>query len=238
MFDLIALDADDTLWHNENAYYLARERFRSLMEKYQVNGSVDACADHLEVANLDVYGYGVMSFVLSLIEAGLELTGGEMRGEDVRELLDLGKAMLGAEVTLYQTTEEVVSRLSDAYTLMVITKGDLLHQRNKVLRSGLGDYFGYVEELSHKRPKDYAEILKRHAVEPHRFLMVGNSMRSDILPVVEIGGWAIHVPSEKIWAHEAAELPDHLQERVFQAESLGEVPGLIEKLEESLISNL
>ncbi|HZD10176.1 MAG TPA: HAD family hydrolase [Candidatus Binatia bacterium] len=236
MFELIALDADDTLWHNEDAYHLARARFRELMAKYDVDGAVDECADHLEVANIDFYGYGVMSFVLSLIEAGLDLTGDRFRGEDVRALVDLAKTMLTAEVSLYQTTEEVVSRLSEAYELMVITKGDLLHQRNKVLRSGLGDYFGYVEVLSHKRPQDYAEILARYDVAPERFLMVGNSMRSDVLPVVEIGGWAIHVPSENTWAHEVAELPDHLQERVFEAQNLSEVPALIKKLEDSLES--
>lgn len=235
MFDLIALDADDTLWHNENAYLQARQRFREIMARYDVNGSVDDLADHLEVANIEYYGYGVMSFVLSLIEAGLELTDNGLRGEDVRALLDLSKAMLTAEVRLYQVTEDVVAQLSEAYTLMVITKGDLLHQRNKVLRSGLRDYFGYVEVVSHKRPQDYAEVLARHGVAPQRFLMVGNSIRSDILPVAELGGWAIHVPSEKVWAHEVAELPEQLRERVFEAKSLAEVPALVKELEASLV---
>jgi putative hydrolase of the HAD superfamily len=232
MFELIALDADDTLWHNENLYHEARERFREVMAPYELD-DVDERADHLEVANIDYYGYGVMSFILSLIEAGLDLTGDRLRGEDVRALMDLGKAMLTAEVRLYQTTEEVVSRLAENYNLMVITKGDLLHQHNKVLRSGLGDYFGYVEVLSHKRPEDYAAILKRHKIQPEQFLMVGNSMRSDILPVVELGGWAIYVPSKNTWAHEVAELPEHLGERVFEAQSLGEVPALIASLEAS-----
>lgn len=234
MFDLIALDADDTLWHNEQLYHDARALFRQIMSGYDVYGDVDARADHLEVANIDYYGYGVMSFVLSLIEAGLDLTGDRLRGEDVRGLLDLAKAMLTAEVQLYQATEDVVSILSERYTLMVITKGDLLHQRNKVLRSGLHGYFGYVEVLSHKRPRDYAAVLERYDVAPERFLMVGNSMRSDILPVVELGGWAIHVPSDNTWAHEVADLPEGLEERVFEAQSLADVPALIEKLEETL----
>ena len=234
MFDLIGLDADDTLWHNEGAYHLARDRFREIMARYEVGDAIDERADTLEVDNIEVYGYGVMSFILSMIEAGLELTDNGLRGEDVRALMELGKAMMGAEVQLYQTTEEVVARLAEKYELMVITKGDLRHQRNKVLRSGLRDYFGYVEVLSHKRPEDYAEVLARYGVQPERFLMVGNSMRSDILPVVELGGWAIHVPSEKMWAHEVAELPEHLGERVFEAQSLGETPALIAKLEESL----
>ena len=231
MFDLIALDADDTLWHNEQLYHDARERFRQIMADYEVNGSIDERADHLEVANIEFYGYGVMSFILSLIEAGLDLTGDRLRGHDVRALMDLGKAMLTAEVQLYQTTEDVVARLSEKYTLMVITKGDLLHQRNKVIRSGLHDYFGFVEVLSHKRPQDYAEILARYEVAPERFLMVGNSMRSDILPVVELGGWAIHVPSKNTWAHEVAELPDDYKGRVFEAATLADVPDLIKRVE-------
>lgn len=230
MFDLIALDADDTLWHNEQVYLQARERFREIMANYEVNGSVDDLADHLEVANIEYYGYGVMSFVLSLMEAALDLTDDRLRGEDVRKLIELSKTMLTAEVLLYQQTEDVVAQLAEEYNLMVITKGDLLHQRNKVLRSGLGDYFGYVEVVSHKRPQDYAEVLKRYDVAPEQFLMVGNSMRSDILPVAELGGWAIHVPSEKVWAHEVAELPEHLRERVFEAESLLDVPVLIKEL--------
>lgn len=234
MFDLIALDADDTLWHNEDAYHEARARFREIMSGYDVNGDVDALADHLEVANIDYYGYGVMSFVLSLIEAGMELTGDGLRGEDVRALMDMGKMMLTAEVLLYQATEDVVSALAEAYPLIVITKGDLLHQRNKVLRSGLGDYFGHVEVVSHKRPQDYAEVLARHGVQAERFLMVGNSMRSDILPVLELGGWAIYVPSENTWAHEAgtplSELPGDLRARVFEAATLDDVPALLEKL--------
>lgn len=234
MFDLIALDADDTLWHNEQIYHDARALFRQIMSGYETSGDVDARADHLEVANIDYFGYGVMSFVLSLIEAGLDLTDDGLRGEDVRRLLDLAKAMLTAEVQLYQATEDVVSILSERYTLMVITKGDLLHQRNKVLRSGLHGYFGYVEVLSHKRPQDYAAVLERYEVAPERFLMVGNSMRSDILPVVELGGWAIHVPSDNMWAHEVAELPEGLEERVFEVQSLADVPALIEKLEEEL----
>lgn len=234
MFDLIALDADDTLWHNENAYLQARQRFREIMAAYEVNGSVDDLADHLEVANIEYYGYGVMSFVLSLMEAGLELTDDGLRGEDVRRLIELSKSMLTAEVRLYQRTEDVVAQLAEEYALMVITKGDLLHQRNKVLRSGLRDYFGYVEVVSHKRPQDYAEVLERYNVAPERFLMVGNSMRSDILPVAELGGWAIHVPSEKVWAHEVAELPEKLRERVFEAESLSDVPALVKELEASL----
>lgn len=234
MFDLIAVDADDTLWHNEQVYLQARQRFRDIMDGYEVNGSVDDVADHLEVANIEYYGYGVMSFVLSLMEAGLDLTDDGLRGQDVRRLIELSKEMLTSEVRLYQTTEDVVAQLAEEYTLMVITKGDLLHQRNKVLRSGLRDYFGYVEVVSHKRPQDYAELLRRYDVAPDRFLMIGNSMRSDIMPVAELGGWAIHVPSEKVWAHEVAELPGHLRERVFEAESLADVPALIKELEASL----
>jgi putative hydrolase of the HAD superfamily len=230
MFDLIALDADDTLWRNEDFYGQARDRFRRLLAKYEVNGDVDERADTLEVANIEYYGYGVMSFILSLIEAAIDLTDGAFAAQDVQKLLDLGKEMLTADVQLLEHTETVVARVADRHPLIVITKGDLLHQRNKVKESGLRDYFRHVEVVSHKTPETYAEILTRHQVAPDRFLMVGNSLRSDVLPVLELGAWAVHVPHEKTWDHEIVEPPAEAGERFLEVEHLGQLPGLLAKL--------
>jgi putative hydrolase of the HAD superfamily len=230
MFDLIAFDADDTLWHNEHWYYEARDRFRELMARYDVNGSVDERADYYEVANIEYYGYGVMSFVLSLIEAAVELTDGAISGEDVGELLELGKHMLTDDVRVFAGVRETLEQLSDHYPLMLITKGDLLHQRNKVASSGLEPYFRYVEVVSHKTPRDYGRILERHQIEPSRFLMVGNSLRSDVVPVAELGGWAVHVPTESTWVHEIVDLPQNLNGRVFEVERIGQIPELVRQL--------
>lgn len=230
MFDLVAFDADDTLWHNEDFYWRARERFRQMMAKYDVNGSVEEHADYMEVANIKYYGYGVMSFILSLIEAAIDLTEGAVRTEDIEVLMEMGKEMLTARVQVFEGVEETVARVADAHPLLLITKGDLLHQQNKVSDSGLRSYFKHVEVVSHKTPETYAAILKRFNVEPARFLMVGNSMRSDILPVLELGGWTVHVPSHRTWGHEVAEPPSEAGERFFEVEHLGQVPGLLQEL--------
>lgn len=230
MFELIAFDADDTLWHNEHWYYDARDKFRELMARYEVNGSVDERADYYEVANIDYYGYGVMSFVLSLIEAAIELTEGKFSGEDVSELLQLGKHMLTDDVHVFPGVRETLEQLSATYPLMVITKGDLRHQRNKVVSSGLEQYFRYVEVVSNKTPQMYGHILEQHQVDPSRFLMIGNSLRSDVVPVAELGGWAIHVPTESTWAHEIVELPQKLNGHVFEVATVREIPELIQRL--------
>ena len=230
MFDLVAFDADDTLWHNEDFYWHARERFRQMMAKYEVNGSVDEHADYLEVANIQYYGYGVMSFILSLIEAAIDLTEGAVKTEDIEALMNMGKEMLTADVQVFEGVEETVAKVADQHPLLLITKGDLLHQQNKVSDSGLAPYFRHVEVVSHKTPETYAAILKRFGVEPARFLMVGNSMRSDILPVLEVGGWTVHVPSDRTWGHEVAELPPEVGERFFEVEQLDQVPELLQSI--------
>lgn len=233
MFDLVAFDADDTLWHNEDFYWNARRRFRDMMAKYELNGSADEHADYLEVANIEYYGYGVMSFILSLIEAAIDLTEGAVKTEDIEALMEMGKEMLTAQVQVFEGAEETVARVAETHPLMLITKGDLLHQQNKVSDSGLRSYFQHVQVVSHKTPQTYARILERLDVEPGRFLMVGNSMRSDILPVLEVGGWTVHVPSDRTWGHEVAELPAEAGERFFEVEHLEQVPDLLQELSNS-----
>jgi putative hydrolase of the HAD superfamily len=233
-FDLIAFDGDDTLWHNERSYRDGRDRFQRLLEAAGVDlgeDEVEARVNQTELANIEYYGYGVASFVLSLIETSIELTGGRVSGRELHGLIDLAKQMLSEEVELFASARKAVDALAATHPLMLITKGDLLHQTSKLERSGLRPSFKYVEVVSHKTPGVYAEILERRGVSPDRFLMIGNSLRSDVLPVIEAGGWAVYVPAALSWAHEHAELPDGAGARYFELATLEDLAGLVENLE-------
>ena len=236
-FDLIAFDGDDTLWHNERSYRAGRERFRRLLSGAGVelnDEEVEAHVNRTEIANLEYYGYGVSSFVLSLIETAVELTGGRVSGRQLGELIDLAKRMLTEEIDVFPGAGEALSALAPAYPLMLVTKGDLLHQRSKLERSGLERHFNFVEVVSHKTPSVYAAILARHGIEPGRFLMVGNSLRSDVLPVVEVGARAVHVPAALGWSHEHVEMPLEMKPRYFELPTLESLPALIERLQNEL----
>ncbi|MFO8036042.1 MAG: HAD family hydrolase [Anaerolineales bacterium] len=232
MFQWIAFDADDTLWHNEKIYRMGRERFRGILAKYDLQGDVEGHFNEVEIRNLRYYGYGVMSFVLSMIEAALQLTDGKIRAEDIQTLLDLSKEMLTAEVTLFDGARELISDLSVEYPLMLITKGDLSHQKRKVEESGLLPHFQAVEVVSEKTVGVYEEILGRHQVDVSHFLMVGNSIRSDIQPILELGGWAVHVVPHLTWDYEGGDIEGDLKERFWEAEDLGNVRQAIFSLQE------
>jgi len=234
VFDLIAFDGDDTLWHNERSYRMGRDRFLCLLRGAGVGLSADEIDEHvnrIEVRNIDYYGYGVSSFVLSLIETAIELTEGRVTGHDLRELIDLAKQMLTEEVELFEGAYDAVTSLAASYPLMLITKGDLQHQTSKVERSGLRAAFRSIEVVSTKTPAVYASILSRHGVEPSRFLMVGNSIRSDVLPIIELGGWAAHVQAALSWAHEDADVPGAARARYLELDSLASLAGLVSGLE-------
>ena len=231
-FDLIAFDADDTLWQNERLYQRGRERFHELLAKYILPDGADAQIDAIEIRNLPYYGYGAMGFVLSLIEAGLRLTDGWFSSQDVLTLLDYGKQMLGADVELFAHAEETLARVSTSHPLMLITKGDLNHQLSKINRSGLKGYFRNIEVVSDKNSATYAAILERMNIPAERFLMIGNSLRSDILPVLELGGWAIYIPQQITWTHEQIETPDGYGQRLSQAAHLEQLPELIQSLQQ------
>jgi len=231
--DLIAFDGDDTLWHNERSYREARERFRRLLARAGVvlsSQDIEAAVNRTEIANLAYYGYGVSSFVLSLTETAIDLTDGRIAGSDLRDLTELAKEMLTEDIELFPGAHETLTTLAATSPLMLITKGDLLHQRSKLERSGLARCFRYVEVVSHKTTDVYASILDRHGVAPTRFIMVGNSLRSDVLPVVEAGGWAVHVPAAVSWSHEDAEAPAHLHGRFIEVPALERVPDAIRTL--------
>lgn len=231
LFDVIAFDADDTLWHNERLYTGAQARFAQLLSQYHDPEWIAERLFQTETQNIVHFGYGIKAFALSMIETAVVLTEGRVSGQDVQAVINLAKEMLSAEIELLDLVDETIARLSTIYPLMVITKGDLLDQESKIRRSGLGAYFRYVEVVSDKTSAAYGRVLQRHAIEPSRFLMVGNSLRSDVLPVLELGGNAIHIPYETTWAHEAAAPPPLGQPGYYALESIGELPELLERLE-------
>lgn len=224
MLELIAFDADDTLWHNEAHFAEAQEKFKLMMRGYL---DTEYSTQHLyqtEVRNLRHYGYGVKSFGLSMIESAIELTHGRVSAKDIQTLLDLTKAMLDAPVSVLPGVKETLSRLSDDYVLMVITKGDLFDQESKMARSGLGDFFHDIEVVSEKDPHTYRKLLYKYGIRARNFMMVGNSLRSDIMPVVEIGANAVYVPHHKTWAHEHVQLDENKPKPFIELATVAELP--------------
>jgi putative hydrolase of the HAD superfamily len=232
--ELVAFDGDDTLWHNERSFLAGRVRFRRLLDAAGVvlsEEEIETAVNRVEVANIDYYGYGVSSFVLSLIETAIDLTGGRVTGAQLEGLIELSKHMLTEEIELFPGAREAVTSLAEHYPLMLVTKGDLLHQTSKLERSGLRDGFRFVEVVSHKTAAVYSAILARHHVRADRFLMIGNSLKSDVIPVAEAGGWAVHVPAALTWSHEHADLPADVQHRTFELTTLDRLPEVIETIE-------
>ncbi len=231
MLDLIAFDADDTLWHSEVHYHEVQQRFRALLDPYGVAHQADSRLLQTEQRNLACYGYGVKGFTLSLVETAIELTDGKISGAEIRSILDWARDILLAPVTLLDGVEAAVARLAATHTLMLITKGDLHHQERKISGSGLRDYFRHIEIVSEKSRGTYAQVLARYNVAPARFLMVGNSVRSDILPVLELGGWGVYIPYHVTWAHETSDPPEAGNGRFFELAHVGQLPALIERLD-------
>jgi len=199
MITTIAFDADDTLWHNERIFISAKSRYKDLLARYHAREWIEARLDATESRNIKHFGFGVKGFTLSMIETAVELTEGRVKGKEITEIIEISRAMLGSPVNLLPNVESSLSSLVEEYKLMLITKGDLFDQEAKLLRSGLADYFSVVEILSGKDKGKYAEVLGRNKVEKDEFVMVGNSLKSDILPVLEIGAQAIHIPYETEW---------------------------------------
>ncbi len=230
MLEVIAFDADDTLWHNETRYLQAKSRYSQLLSRYHSPEGVEQRLDEIELQNVHSYGYGIKSFTLSMIEAAIELSGGEITGREVQEILDLGRQMPIGKVQLFEHAEETVARLSASHALMLITKGDLFEQGEKIERSGLTHYFRYAEIVGEKTAAIYRAILKRHRLNAQRFLMVGNSLKSDILPVLEIGGRAVYIPYEHTWIHERVVDDGVAKDGYCELEHLGQLPALVEEL--------
>ncbi len=230
MIKTIAFDADDTLWQNEVNYVFTQEMFASLLAPYCHPEMVDSQLYETEMRNLRLFGYGTKAFMLSMIETAIELTDGRINGGEIQQIINAGKSMLEKEIELLPHVPETLRTLHDAYPLMLITKGDLLDQESKISRSGLSDYFNHIEIVSDKSAQTYQSLLDKYRIEPQHFLMAGNSLKSDVLPLVEIGATAVHVPFEITWAHEANIDPQHDQASYYTIEHLGQLPDLLKTL--------
>jgi putative hydrolase of the HAD superfamily len=225
----VGLDADDTLWHNETLFRLTQERFRSLMADVAAPEALDARLAEIEKRNLRLYGYGVKGFTLSMLETAMELTANEPPGRLIADILAAGREMLSEPVEPLPGVEKALAELSTAYRLVLITKGDLLHQEQKLAASGLGDLFSAVEIVSEKDASTYERVFDRYGTGAAEAVMCGNSMRSDILPALEAGSFAAHVPYPLTWAHEMADAPEG-HPRFAELHSIGELPGWIQSL--------
>jgi putative hydrolase of the HAD superfamily len=186
--------------------------------------------DQIEEWNVRLYGYGIKSFALSMMEAALEISAGQIEGARLAQILDIIKGMLTAEVEPIEPVGPTLALLAQQYPLMLITKGDYFEQHRKIERSGLAKYFRYIEIVVDKTPESYHGVLAKYHLSPEGFLMVGNSLRSDILPVLEIGGQAVYIPYASTWAHEAVEASKMEPYHYFELEHLGQLPALVDQL--------
>jgi putative hydrolase of the HAD superfamily len=202
LLDVIAFDADDTLWENEILYRDAKLQFRRLLEGYAGGEDIDKRLDEVEIKNLEDYGYGIKAFTLSMLETALQITGRKLPGAAVQKIIGFGRQMLHTQLQPLPGAQEAVAHLAGTHRLMLITKGDILDQERKLAQSGLAGYFSHVEIVSSKTRAAYASILEAYRIPAQRFMMVGNSLKSDILPVVALGGWAVYIPYAMTWAHE------------------------------------
>lgn len=223
----IGFDADDTLWHNESIFERTHERYYELLARHHDAATVKSALYATEMRNLGLYGYGIKGFMLSAIETAIDLTDGKFSPAEIRELIALGREMLDHPVELLDGAREAIESVAAAgFGLVLITKGDLRDQERKLSKSGLSGLFRAVEIVSEKDAPTYARILQRLAIEPASLLMVGNSMKSDILPVLELGGSGVHIPYRITWDHEHAEAPPGAEGRLFRAASIRELPGI------------
>lgn len=217
---VIGFDADDTLWHNETIFERVHEKYRALLAEYHDATTVDHTLLATERRNLELYGYGVKGFTLSAIETAIELTRGKISATEIRTLITLGQEMLAHPVELLDGVEETVQVLAKSHHLLLITKGDLRDQQRKLLKSGLARHFNQIEIVSEKDIDTYAEIMRRHHIAPTEFLMVGNSLKSDILPVLALGGSGVHIPYHLQWTLDRSEEIPKSSERFVVAENI------------------
>jgi len=226
MLTTIAFDADDTLWHNERFFRMTQDRFADLLRDFTEREHLDARLLEAERRNLGHYGFGIKGFVLSMIETAIEVTDEKVPAAVIRQLVEAGQEMLAHPIELLPHARDAVEALAGEYRILLITKGDLLDQERKLAQSGLGELFDAVEIVSAKTAAVYAGVFSRHGEGPETAMMVGNSMRSDVLPAISAGGWGVFVPHELGWEIEHAEAPEG-HERYRELAHLGELPQLV-----------
>jgi putative hydrolase of the HAD superfamily len=223
---VIAFDADDTLWVNEPYFRETEEQFYKLLGEYASQRELERELLKTEIANLGLYGYGIKGFVLSMIETALTVTNNRISTRVVAKVMSLGKEMLNHPIEVLEGVGEVLETLKDRYRLVVATKGDLLDQERKLRKSGIAHYFHHIEIMSEKDDANYLKLLRHLDIQPEAFMMVGNSLKSDIMPVLNVGGYAVHVPYHITWAHEHIE--DTIDDEKFRSvETIKEILGFL-----------
>ena len=230
MITTIGFDADDTLWHNESIFAAAHEKYRALLGRWHDAATVDRRLFATEMRNLELYGYGIKAHALSCIETAIELTDGDIRAAEIREIIAGAKAMLEHPVELLDGAAEVVPLLARTYPLLLITKGDLRDQERKLAKSGLAQHFAHTEIVPEKNVETYARVLRRLQIRPEQFLMVGNSLKSDILPALDLGAAAALVPYRLLWQGEEVAAAPVPSGRFAQLATLRELPALVARL--------
>ncbi|HEY0310044.1 MAG TPA: HAD family hydrolase [Luteimonas sp.] len=232
---LVGFDGDDTLWRSEDYYRAAQAEFEAIVAKYVALDDVHDRLYAVEKRNLALFGYGAKGMTLSMLEAAVTITDARIDARDLQRILDLGKSILQHPVDLLPGIREAVARIAGDYEVVLITKGDLFHQEAKVRQSGLAALFPRIEIVSEKDTATYARVLAEFGLAPAQFAMVGNSLRSDIVPVLELGGWGVHMPYHVTWAHEAdATLGDGHAARMRVAAGPDELPGAVHALGQPL----
>jgi len=227
---VVGFDGDDTLWHSETRFHVTQAEFRELLARHVPDADIDTHLAEMEMKNLAIYGYGVKSFTLSMLETAIELTKASISATDLDVILGWGKRMLMEPTELLDGVESTLRALSERFDILLITKGDLFDQESKLARSGLGELFLGVEILSEKNEDTYRGVFQRRGINAADFVMVGNSLRSDVVPVVSLGGRAVHIPYEVTWQHEHVpedEMPKNGWRRI---PSVAELPALLDEI--------
>jgi putative hydrolase of the HAD superfamily len=225
-FKIIGFDADDTLWINEPLFRESEMQFCKILLPYSPEDETMKELFKTEMQNLEVYGYGIKGFVLSMIETALRVTGKRISTDEIGKIIGLGKSMLDEPVVLLEDVELVLEELRKKYKLILATKGDLLDQERKLKKSGLLNYFHHIEIMSDKHENNYRKLINHLDIEPHEFLMIGNSVKSDILPVIKIGAKAIHIPFEITWQHEKIH-ENHVDDEFITVDKLSDVLNIL-----------
>lgn len=229
MIKVIAFDADDTLWVNEPFFREAEEKFTEMLEDFMPQHSSLKELYHTEIENINIYGYGIKGFMLSMIETAIRVSEKNIPLTMIERIMDIGKEMMGKPVEMLPEVEQVLKELSSDYRLVMATKGDLVDQERKLKKSGLEAYFHHIEIMSEKKETDFLKFIKHLDVYPSEFLMVGNSLKSDILPVLKLGGHAIHIPFHVTWKHEMIH-HEIEHEHFYQAEQISDIIPLIKEM--------
>lgn len=224
---VIGFDADDTLWDNEPFYRETEHEFCMLLKDFMSEEELNKELFSTEIGNLNLYGYGIKAFTLSLIETAIRITKGKVDANTVESIVNMGKAMLNKPVKLLSNVEDVLKLLHPHYKLIVATKGDLLDQERKLSKSNLAHYFHHIEVMTDKQTSNYVDLLRHLDIKPNQLLMVGNSLKSDVLPVIELGGYGAFVPYFTTWQHEYVDVDSVKNDRLYQLGNISELPALL-----------